>query len=89
MQLCHRYYLNKLDRIIQVPEIYQQALLLQATDDESLQMIMEKYRIPMSMVDYYFAFVDAQAESQGDIRKLGNFAGTYWYYMVLARFNKQ
>ena len=84
-----RYYLNKLDRIIQVPEIYQQALLLQATDDESLQMIMEKYRIPMSMVDYYFAFVDAQAESQGDIRKLGNFAGTYWYYMVLARFNKQ
>lgn len=84
-----RYYLDKLDGLISVPEIYQQALLLQATDDESLQMLMEKYKIPMSMVDYYFAFVDAQAESQGNLGKLSNFAGTYWYYMILARFNAE
>ncbi len=84
-----RYYLNRLDRIIQVPEIYMQALLLQADDDESLNMLMQKYGIPEVMVDYYFAFVDAQAEMQGDIRNLAAFSGTYWYYMVLARFNAQ
>ena len=84
-----RYYLNKLDRLIPVPEVYLQALLLQATDDESLQQLLEKYGIPMQMVEYYFAFVDAQAESQGDIRYLADFAGTYWYYMIIARFNAQ
>ena len=87
LSMYDRYYLNKLDRVVQVPEIYLQALLLQATDDESLKAIMEKYNIPQVIVEHYFAFVDMQAQVQGDVTRLNDFFGTYWLYMLTAKFN--
>lgn len=89
LQMYNRFYLDRLDKVIEVPVVYQQALLLQAHDEDSLKSIVDRYGISPQMVNNYFDFVDAQAAANGNLLSLRSYYGTYWYYMISAKFNKK
>ena len=77
-----KYYLNRFDRVIKVPELYQQALVTLITDQKSFVAIVSRYGIDKQITDRYQEFLAALEKSGGALDGLGEFKGTYWYYMV-------
>lgn len=83
--LYDRYYLDVLDNFVQVPELYQEALLVNVNSDESLNATIERYHLSQPVIDKYMDFLKTQTESQGDPRAMSRFRGTYWYYIMSTR----
>ena len=82
--LYDKYYLDVLDNFVQVPELYQEALLVNVNSDESLNAAIERYRLSQPVIDRYMDFLQVQAESKGSPKPkaLNRFRGTYWYYIM-------
>ena len=76
-----RYWLNYLDQMIEVPHLYQEALLLNADTEESLRETINKYSISPEIVDRFLNLMSIQFEENTDLLK--GFKDTYWYFMML------
>ena len=83
-----RFYLNSLDRVGPVPEIYQEALLVNVNSKESLMETVGKYRISQNTVDRYMSIMEARAASDDPNVMPRNLTGTYWNYIMSVKFNK-
>lgn len=80
-----RYYLNRLDRVVAVPEIFQQALLTEASSQEAFDEIAEKYSISeKTAADFADFFGLSNGKMNPDAHR-----DTYWYYVVAVQFNEE
>ena len=77
-----RYWLDRLDRYYEVPAVYQQALLVNAYSDDSLRDIVEKYHIAGNIAERYLRFQNTMERANGNLRALGEYKDTYWYYII-------
>lgn len=80
--LYDKYYLNRLDRVIPVPKIYQEALLTTSDSQESFESNVEKYHISSDVANRFLQFMDDQVAANGNIRALRQYSGTYWFYLM-------
>lgn len=77
-------WLGGLDRRYKVPELYQQALLVEADSQESLELTVKRYNISEKVVERYLEFMQAVSDAQeGNMAGLERFKGTYWYELCL------
>ena len=88
ISLYDKYYLNALDCIVSVPELYQEALLVNVNSGESLRETVEKYHISQEVLDKYMSLLEARANSSNSENLITQEAmGTYWHYIMAMRFN--
>jgi len=88
VSLYDRYYLNGLDRIVRVPELYQEALLVNVNSRESMIETVEKYNISEKVVNKFMNLMEARAkDSRPETVLTLEAQGTYWEYIMLTRFN--
>lgn len=86
--LYNEYYLDRLDHMVKVPELYQEALLVNVDSRESLIETVQKYHLSQKVVDNYIKLLDARAQSGNPQTVLTREAsGTYWNYIMAVRFN--
>ena len=77
-----KYWLDGLDRIAAIPDLYQEVLLLFADSDESLKEIVEKYHISDRVVSRYAKFMGIQLNPENSSDWVSEFNDTYWYYIM-------
>lgn len=82
-----KYYLNRFDRLVHVPILYQEALVTGITDSESYRETVSKYQIDSDVTQRYSRFLEALDKSGGNVGELGEYKGTYWYYLVSNRLS--
>ena len=87
VSLYDKYYLNALDRIVTVPDLYQEALLVNVSSSESLRETVDKYHISQNVVDKFLNQLEARSESNDPHVLTGDARGTYWHYIMAVRFN--
>lgn len=80
--LYERFWLNALDRHYDIPVLYQEALLLSATSEDSLNEIVARCGISQSVADRYLKFMEAELAGKDSNGTLAKYGDTYWYYMV-------
>lgn len=90
ISLYDKYYLGALDKIVKVPEVYQEALLVNVNSKESLIETVEKYRISEKTVNKYMSLMEARSKSPDSSNVMTQDAmGTYWHYIMAVRFNNK
>lgn len=88
VSLYDRYYLNGLDRIVRVPELYQEALLVNVDSRESLMETVQKYNLSEKVVNKFMNLMEIRSKDSNPHTVLSQDAmGTYWEYIMLTRFN--
>lgn len=86
--LYDKYYLDGLDRIVRVPDLYQEALLVNVNSRESLIETVQKYHISDKVVNKYVNLLDARSRDAHPETVLTKEAmKTYWQYIMVTRFN--
>lgn len=85
--LYDKYYLNALDRIVRVPDLYQEALLVNVNSRESLIETVEKYHLSEDVVNKYVNLMEARAKDSRAGVLTEESMGTYWQYIMAVRFN--
>jgi len=80
--MYEKYYLNSLDQLVDVPEIYQEALLVNVNSNESLKETVQKYRISEEVVDRFLNLMKARSESENPNIITEESSGTYWHYLM-------
>ncbi len=80
-----RYYLNALDRIVRVPDLYQEALMVNVNSDESLRATVEKYHISQEVVEKFMNLMAARARSENGEVLTEESVGTYWNYIMAVK----
>ena len=87
VSLYDRYYLGSLDRLTEVPELYQEALLMNVNSRESVVETVEKYHLSQKVVDKFIGLMQARSRSDNPNVLTEESAGTYWNYVMAVRFN--
>jgi hypothetical protein len=88
ISLYDKYYLNGLDRIVRVPELYQEALLVNVNSRESLMETVQKYDLSDKVVNKYVNLMEVRSRDTNPHTVITQDAnGTYWEYLMLVRFN--
>lgn len=88
LNLYNRYYYNGLDRILTVPDLYQEALLVNVDSRESFSETVSKYKISREIADKYIRLMDARSKDPHPEAVITKEAmGTYWHYIMAVRFN--
>ena len=88
LNLYNRYYYNGLDRIVTVPDLYQEALLVNVDSRESFSETVSKYNISREIADKYIRLMDARSKDPHPEAAITKEAmGTYWHYIMAVRFN--
>lgn len=87
--LYEKYYLGALDQIYRVPELYQEALLVNVNSDESLRETVERYKISRAVTEKYMNLLNAQASSGNPSAITRESEGTYWNYIMSVRLNNR
>lgn len=87
VSLYDRYYLGSLDHLTEVPELYQEALLMNVNSRESLVETVEKYHLSQKVVDKFIGLMQARSRSDNPNVLTEESAGTYWNYVMAVRFN--
>ena len=88
ISLYDRYYLNALDRIVSVPDLYQEALLVNVNSRESLIETVEKYHISQRVYDKYMQLLEARAgDSRPESVITTEAMRTYWHFIMVMRYN--
>lgn len=88
ISLYDKYYLNALDRIVSVPDLYQEALLVNVNSRESLIETVEKYHISQRVYEKYMQLLDARARDAHPETVITKEAmRTYWHFIMVMRYN--
>ena len=88
ISLYNEYYLGSLDQVVRVPDLYQEALLVNVDSKESLMETVQKYHLSQKVVDNYIDLLDARSKSANPETLITKDAvGTYWNYIMAVRFN--
>ena len=88
INLYDKYYLNGLDRVVRVPDLYQEALLVNVNSRESLMEAVQKYNLSDKVVNKYVNLMEVRSRDSNAHTVLTQDAnGTYWEYLMLVRFN--
>lgn len=77
-----KLWLNRLDRVLKVPELYQEALMLEVNSDESLRAAVSKYGLSDKVVNRYMQFLNFQSDHMNLTELERRFGDTYWYYVM-------
>ncbi|MCQ2068248.1 MAG: DUF6057 family protein [Bacteroidaceae bacterium] len=85
VSLYNKYYLNALDRVVDVPDLYQEALLVNVNSDESLRETVGKYRISQRVVEKFLNQMEARSKSDDPNVITQEAVGTYWNYIMAVR----
>ena len=85
VSLYDKYYLNSLDRTFVVPDLYQEALLVNVSSRESLIETARKYSLSQEVVDKYIHFMDARSADPNVL--IDEARGTYWHYLMAVKLN--
>ena len=86
--LYDKYYLDALDRMVSVPELYQEALLVNVDSKEKLFETVDRYHISEKVLDKFMKVMEARANSsQPENAFVEEIRGTYWHYIMVMRFN--
>ena len=83
--LYDKYYLNSLDRMVVVPDLYQEALLVNVSSRESLIETARKYSLSQEVVDKYIHCMDARSADPNVL--IDEARGTYWHYLMAVKLN--
>lgn len=81
------YYLNSLDQTVDVPKLYQEALLATVSSKESFKEIIEKYNINSSVYEKFMRVMEVRANSENPDVLPQEAAGSYWNYLMAVRYN--
>lgn len=88
-----KYWLNSLDQIYPVPEVYQQALLVNVTDEQSYIDAVSKYGISEDVQRMYFDFMGLtnQEGSERYVSKtpIEQLKKTYWNYIMSTSISQE
>ena len=87
--LYDRFYLGALDQLVNVPEIYQEALLINVNSNESLRETVEKYHISQRVVEKFIHLMEARASSQDPHVITDEAIGSYWNYIMAISLVKE
>lgn len=77
-----KYYLGTLDQIVDVPDIYQEALLINVNSDESFRETVEKYHISQKVYTKFLHLMEARSRSENPNVITEEAAGSYWNYIM-------
>jgi hypothetical protein len=80
--LYDRFWLGGLERYFAVPELYQEALLLDADSEESLNQIVNRYRISPNVLNRFYSFMEIRSRNVSGLRVHRELHKTYWYYAL-------
>ena len=86
--LYERYYLNSLDQVVKVPDLYQEALLTNVTSSESLSETVRKYHISEEVAVKFLNLMSARAKSENPHTITQESSGTYWHYIMSVSLKK-
>ena len=87
--LYDRFYLGTLDQLVNVPEIYQEALLINVNSNESLRETVEKYHISQRVVEKFMHLMEARATSEDPHVITEEAIGSYWNYIMAVSLAKE
>ena len=87
ISLYDEYYLDGLDRIATVPELYQEALLVNVNSSESMTGTVNKYHISQNVVQKYMNQLQARSNSDDPHVLTEDARGTYWHYIMAVKLN--
>jgi hypothetical protein len=88
VNLYDKYYLDGLDRMVRVPDLYQEALLVNVDSRESLIETVNKYHLSDKVVNKYVNLMEARSQDEHPETLLTREAmKTYWQYIMVTRFN--
>ena len=80
-----KYYLNALDQVVTVPDLYQEALMVNVNSNESLRETVEKYGISGRVVEKFMNLMQARIQSEDPDVITEEAVGTYWNYIMAVR----
>lgn len=81
--LYDKFYLNSLDQITTVPDLYQEALMVNVTSKESLMEIIDKYDISERVIAKFLNLMEARSANPDNPNVITDEAmGTYWHYIM-------
>lgn len=80
-----RYYLNGLDQMVAVPEIFQQALLSEVTSQESFDQTVVKYSISQKTASDFMDFFGLASGTMNP----DSYRDSYWYYVMSVQLNSE
>jgi hypothetical protein len=89
INLYDRFYLNTLDQIITVPDLYQEALLVNVNSNESLEETVRKYHISDRIVEKFMNQMIVRSQSEDPNVITEEAAGTYWNYIMAVSLIKR
>ena len=71
-----------------VPDLYQEALLVNVDSRESFSETVSKYNICREIADKYIRLMDARSKDpHPEVVITKEAMGTYWHYIMAVRFN--
>ena len=71
--------------MVVVPDLYQEALLVNVNSRESLIETARKYSLSQEVVDKYIHFMDARSADPNVL--IDEARGTYWHYLMAVKLN--
>jgi hypothetical protein len=81
--LYEKFYLNSLDQVTTVPDVYQEALMVNVNSNESLGETIVKYNISDRVVSKFLNLMEARASNPDNPNVITEDAiGTYWHYIM-------
>lgn len=80
--MYEKWYLGMLDQFVDVPELYEQALLVNVNSNESLAECVNRYHLSETTVNRYLEFLQDQVTADGSLSELEKYRDTYWYYLM-------
>jgi hypothetical protein len=82
--LFDKFWLGGLERLYKVPEVYQEALLVDVDSEESLKRTVSKYHISDKVLERFLKFMEIKSKNLSALKAHKELHDTYWYYTLTA-----
>ena len=82
--LFDKFWLGGLERLYNVPELYQEALLVDVDSEESLKRTVSKYHISDKVLERFLKFMEIKSKNLSALKAHKELHDTYWYYTLTA-----
>lgn len=87
ISLYDEYYLDGLDRMVTVPDLYQEALLVNVNSRESMIETVSRYHISDRVAGRFINQLQARSQSDNPHVLTDDARGTYWHYIMAVKLN--